>query len=797
MPATTFALLLSSSLLAAPAPTELGVSVADCCKDLRSPTAEVRRVAAIKLGWLGPRAEAALPDLIQALRDPELVVAHEVCNTLVRIGPKATPLVAEALRSEKARVRWQAMDILLRLGPDAKAAVPVLAEQVLKGADVRLRILAAQKLGRLGSAAREALPALARATRSRANLGTTWYAAHSSSVCEAALIAVQQIDPSALDDVAKQAVPALHAMLLGEDQAEQEAAARALALLGPRSRQALPALRDALLTNRGQNGLMAAGIASIGAEGQDALLTIVNDPKVELDLKHTMLRVLAFRSGLQSKSIRRMIELLKHEDEALRSIAAMALVSQGPASEPAIPALIDGLADDVLLQLRDGTMLAYSPRYLAAEALSRIGAKAVPALVEALHNDRKCLQAVIALGRLGPRAHAAREPLRKLLKNDNRSLALQAAGALLRLGENPDESLHVLIAGLKDRDQAVRGLALQILYHGGTEPFEDERGSFWRVHDEPRFVPGGTAAEPLLDLLTDADQGGQAAEVLGRMKADGPRLLPRLTRLLQEEDNHVRTSVLSVLQDLGPLAAASVPAIVRQLQDNQGEEVQRAAIRALGGIGPEAHAGVPTLLRVSADTGSRFRFEALYALASIRPTSREALNAMVRLLQSTDKESNSCRHLAATVLGRIGPPARPAIPALQAALLHEDPIVRVEATGALAAITGGTETWLPLLLLAGRDTYDPEERYSVLLFVLGSLQSLGTQGAGATPWLVDQLKEPADQHDDRQRLPEVVRTLAAIGPAAKAALPELRCLAAQEKAVIATLAADAIRKITK
>src|SRR5258708_15334023 len=45
------------------------------------------------------------------------------------------------------------------------------------------------------------------------------------------------------------------------------------------------------------------------------------------------------------------------------------------AAEPAIPALIEGLTDPALVQLRDGTLLAYGQGYLAADAAQGLDRK--------------------------------------------------------------------------------------------------------------------------------------------------------------------------------------------------------------------------------------------------------------------------------------------------------------------------------------------------------------------------------------------------------------------------------------
>jgi HEAT repeat protein len=797
-------LLFTASLLAAPDPLarSFTVSVDDCRKELRSPKAEERRVAAIELGRLGSKAEPALPELVQAMHDPDLLVAHEACNTLVRIGPNATPLVAKKLRDESPWVRWQAMDVLLRLGPDAKAAVPALADRVAKAPKETLRILCAMKLGRLGSDARAALPVLIQTAGDRGNLGTSWHAAHPSSVCEAAIEAVKRIDPTALDKLSESALPTLIDMLRSDDAGERQAAMGALALLGKAAAPALPALRDALLTNRSHSRTLVTTLASLGAKGQRTVLEIVNDNTVDLQLRRDVLANLAFRPGLESSTVRQVAKLLTHPDRPIRSLAAMTLASQGAEATPYVRALVEGLADPALLRLDDGSgHWQRGQTHLAAEALSRIGAKAVPPLIEALQSEGKRAEAMIALGRMGPAARDAREPLGKLLQDDNPLIALQAAGALLRLGDERQKPLRLVIAGLRDQDGRVSRLAFDIVYHSGTPGLEERMA--WRVpwlHDLPRERGMALPAEafpPLLALLGDEQLGSWAAIVLARQKEDAPRLVPRLTKLLRDKDSRVRANAVQVLHDFGAASAAATSELARLLEEDPSAEVQAAALRALASIGPEASAATPVLLRILAQ--KRNREEVLDALGSIRPTSREAVTAVASLLNpsssDTPKADGYRRSVAMATLGKIGPAARTALPALRAGLLDEDAIVRVEATYALAAITDDFETYLPLLLLAGRDAYDPEERYPVMPFVLEALKRLGPKAAKATPWLVERVSGTGDVRADREHIPAAIQALGAIGPAAKAALPRLRKLAVQGKAPNAALAAEAIRQI--
>ena len=68
--------------------------------DLKADAPQVRNAAAYEISGLGPEAVAAVPALIEALKDPIEVVRYPVCVALREIGPgaiDAVPALTEAL----------------------------------------------------------------------------------------------------------------------------------------------------------------------------------------------------------------------------------------------------------------------------------------------------------------------------------------------------------------------------------------------------------------------------------------------------------------------------------------------------------------------------------------------------------------------------------------------------------------------------------------------------------------------------------------------------------------------------
>ncbi|MEQ8789096.1 MAG: HEAT repeat domain-containing protein [Pirellulaceae bacterium] len=85
-------------------------------------------------------------------------------KALGRIGRAAVPQLAQALSDPNPLVRKRAADVLARIGPDAKDAVPVLI-RTLGDRDEEVRKAATRALGEIGPGAAEAVPRLIEALR--------------------------------------------------------------------------------------------------------------------------------------------------------------------------------------------------------------------------------------------------------------------------------------------------------------------------------------------------------------------------------------------------------------------------------------------------------------------------------------------------------------------------------------------------------------------------------------------------------------------------------------------------------
>jgi HEAT repeat protein len=115
------------------------------------------------------------------------------------------------------------------------------------------------------------------------------------------------------------------------------------------------------------------------------------------------------------------------------------------------------------------------------------------------------------------------------------------------------------------------------------------------------------------------------------------------------------------------------------LLDDPCWEVRRNAADALGGIGKPTPESVAALRRCLADDDPAVRIAAVTALTTVLPK-KDSVPLAARLLRDPNP---GVRVLAAELLGRIGPAAREAIPALKEALGDCEYRVRIAAAKAI------------------------------------------------------------------------------------------------------------------
>ena len=225
--------------------------------------------AARALGAMHADAEAAVPALIRVLKDSRRsYAASYAALALGNIGPKARPAVPLLLEMLKGKnvstvddTATSAAWALGGIGTDAKDVVPALVAVLVPENEYSVRVNAARSLGSFGAQARPAIPALLERINS-----DTWYEMFTTSArtlksigpdaAEKATAALLKrlgkddnfhtdiVHAIGVADIDGKNVPTL-VRLLREDGKDAHAAAFALGEIGPRAKDAVPALLKA------------------------------------------------------------------------------------------------------------------------------------------------------------------------------------------------------------------------------------------------------------------------------------------------------------------------------------------------------------------------------------------------------------------------------------------------------------------------------------------------------------------------------------------------------------------------
>jgi HEAT repeat protein len=388
------------------------------------------------------------------------------------------------------------------------------------------------------------------------------------------------------------------------------------------------------------------------------------------------------------------IEVLKDPGEANRTRAQSTLSRIGP---PAVPALVVALGDE-------------KTSAAVVAILVKIGAEAVPALAEALENDDAKVRrsACLVLREIGEPARPAARALGKALKDNDPEVRRGAAAALARVSA-PVAVAANLIEALQDpmdgelRSQAARALGkigpgaseaipvliVMVAKDAQAEARASAAGALGLVI-EPTELPKG-AVPALRKALADSNAGvrEKAAWALGALQLRAPRntkvmppqVIADLAQALrQEKDPKARAGMAWALGQFGESAATAIPAVAALLKDGD-QATRQAAIEALALIGEPA---LPALADGLRSKHEDVRKAALAALAkSSGSGAEEAVPALIEALKSEDP---AIRESAILILGKLGPAAKGAVPALGNLLDDPDSNLRNKAAEALGKI---------------------------------------------------------------------------------------------------------------
>ena len=391
-------------------------------------------------------------------------------------------------------------------------------------------------------------------------------------------------------------------------------------------------------------------------------------------------------------------------------------------------------------------------RMRVLQTVAEVGQQAVPALIEALKNDKAAYWACIVLRDIGPEAKEAVPALTGKLQHPRPEIRREAVLALAAIGEAAAPAVPQIVALLDDPQ--CRTAATFALGRLGRVPTEAEakiRANFtsddpmlrcvslWTlamVHPEDKELRHQTAEE-LVARLKDADPRVRtaAARGLAALPPAPEIMMPIFEKAFKDADE---TTIRAALDALAALGAPAVPRLIDALKF---EHVRARVAYILGQIGPAAAPATDALAELVADNNPRVSEEAVLALAKIGPGAKAAVPALVKAFQGGEGADD---HAIVFALGKIGPDAAAAEAPLTAALASKDGSLGVVSAWALCQIHPATAELAAKtvpVLTAGLDASLPQTRQAAA----EALGSLGPLAAQAVPAL-EKVRSDPDEH---------------------------------------------------
>lgn len=519
----------------------------------KSPDPKVRQGAALALRDFGRDAKGAIPALAGALRDADETVRVLALEALARQRDTAAgelPRLSELVEKDLSQqVRVAAVAALPAIDPAGEKALPILL-RALEDKSSLVRAQAATALGRLGEKAQGAVPRLVLLLGDEES-GELFSFPFIKSVRAFAGQALREIGPSAIPAV-------IEALESSADPKVREGAAIVVRDFGLDWKEAPAALAEALDDSEAVVRTIAIeGLARHGTKTRAQLPRLAE--LIEADLSEPV-RVAAIGAlepidPCGDDSLGALQGALKDRSALVRSVAAMALGRLGTKAEPAVPVLMELLADD---QIRAH---AYSADFAGSREV--------------------CGDAAEALGRIGATAKQALPALAKLREDRSHTALTRAIAAIAIVGIVPDDADAMTgFAAALDDDE---------LWSDCTEVLTalDELGA--------KAKP---AAPAIRKRLHAEDSIVRWAAIRALARVEGAAALPDLVLLLKHEELSTRCDAAYEVGELGADAKAAVPALVELLSDppnEDGDSAQGAAASALGKIGTAARSALPKL----------------------------------------------------------------------------------------------------------------------------------------------------------------------------------------------------------
>jgi HEAT repeat protein len=412
-----------------------------------------------------------------------------------------------------------------------------------------------------------------------------------------------------------------------------------------------------------------------------------SDPAVRLRALHAVV-------DAGAPAVPMLIATVKKDDDSAYG-ACLALRDMGRTAEAAIPALVEELQDTRPEIRREAILTLAAMDAAAASVADKIAAT--------LKDEPTQVAATYALGRIGVIPKDAEVTIQANTKSDNKLLSASSYFALANTHpknkEIRGEATEKLIGLLKDKDAFVRVAAAQGL--AALPPNPKVTGPIWEKAfqdaDETTILNaldaltklGKPAVPRLIDALKIEKCRAGVLYVLGRIGPDAVAAVPQIIPLVEDKNERVAKEAILTLAAIGPGAKEAVPALIKALEQSENPNGPAAAF-ALGKIGPDAASAEEALVKQVDGKDKALALASAWALVTVKPASEETAKKLVPMLVASLSDATPLvRQGAADALGKLGPAAKEAVPALKnVAKMDADREVRATAIKALKAIDG-------------------------------------------------------------------------------------------------------------
>lgn len=301
------------------------------------------------------------------------------------------------------------------------------------------------------------------------------------------------------------------------------------------------------------------------------------------------------------------------------------------------------------------------------------GGADVAALIETLTTTDDSRTRVITIDAIATELRGglpALDPLVKAFADEEPRVRWHAARAVGLIGHEAAPAIPALVKLLDDSDPVVVTQAAAAIGHIR----EDDDRSELPAGDRDTYA---AAFDPLVKTLVHPDPRARRAAVraLRQLATSRADLLAAVRSQLADAEP---AAVMPALHTLADMEEEAVPFLIEALADPKSRHWAEVV---LAEIGPEAAAAVEPLAKIAGDAAIEDKVQAILALAAIGEPAAAATPQIVAALESPDA---SLRYVAAYALGKLR--AKEADPALEQAAASDDQFLASLASWARAMI---------------------------------------------------------------------------------------------------------------